>query len=341
MKVMVTGGAGFVGSHLVRLLLEQGDEVRVLVRDLDRIENLQFPDDKLSLVQGDLRDPDSLKRAVQDCERVYHCAADYRLWTPHPEELYASNVEGTDSLLTICRHNGVEKVIYTSSVAAIGIPKDGRPGCEETPVKVADMIGHYKRSKFLGQQVALRHAAEGYSVIIVNPSTPVGPGDRKPTATGKIIVDFLRNRMPAFVDTGLNLVAVEDVARGHLLAADKGESGRPYILGEINLTLKEILALLAEITGLPKPRIQLPIQFVETMVRLENFFSIKLLKKEPMVPLEAVKMSRKRMWFTSERARTELGYSTTPVRAALARAVDFFVAAGMAPRPPQSQEWDG
>ena len=332
MPTLVTGGAGFVGSHLVSLLLERGQQVRVLARDLSRCENLLGQN--IELVEGDLRDISSLRAAVRGCQLAYHCAADYRLWTRDPADLYASNVGGTESLLSACREAGVAKVIYTSSVAAIGIPKDGRPGCEESPVRLEDMIGHYKRSKFLAQEVAFRYAREGYPVVIVNPSTPIGPGDRKPTATGKIIVDFLRGRMPAYVDTGLNLVAVEDVARGHLLAAERGQSGRTYILGDINLTLKEILSILSELTGLPAPKIQLPTGLVEGIARLENFVSIRVAKTDPQIPLEGVRMSRKRMWFTSERARTELGYTTTGVRGALLRAIECFVALKQASPPP-------
>ncbi len=322
MKVLVTGGAGFVGSHLVSQLLERGDDVRVLVRPTSSQKNLQGRD--VTQVVGDLQDPASLRQAVEGCAQVFHCAADYRLWSRDPRELYRINVDGTDHLLRACRDAQVERIIYTSSVAAIGIPKDGTPGDEETPVRLEDMIGHYKRSKFLAQEVALKHAREGLPVVIVNPSTPIGPQDLKPTATGKIITDFLTGKMPAYVDTGLNLVAVEDVARGHLLAAEKGVPGRLYILGNTDLTLKQILDILADITGQPAPRVRLPYAFVYVLAWLENLVTAGLLKRHPFIPLEGVKMARKRMWFASDRARRELGYSPGPVRGALERACAWF-----------------
>lgn len=326
MKVLVTGGAGFVGSHLVAQLLEAGREVSVLVRPTSSQKNLAGRE--VTQVVGDLQDPASLRRAVEGCAQVFHCAADYRLWSRDPQELYRINVEGTDHLLRACRDAGVERVIYTSSVAAIGIPQDGTPGDEETPVKLEDMIGHYKRSKFLAQEVALKHAREGLPVVIVNPSTPVGPQDVKPTATGKIITDFLNGRMPAYVDTGLNLVAVEDVARGHLQAAERGEPGRLYILGHTDLTLKQILDLLADISGRPAPRVRLPYALVYALAWVENLITAGLLRRAPFIPLEGVRMARKRMWFSSERARRELGYSPGPVRGALERACAWFLQNG-------------
>lgn len=311
-----------MGSHLVGQLLERGDDVRVLVRATSSQKNLAGR--PVTQVVGDLQDPASLRQAVEGCARVFHCAADYRLWSRDPRELYRINVDGTDHLLRACRDAQVERIIYTSSVAAIGIPKDGTPGDEETPVSLEDMIGHYKRSKFLAQEVALKHAREGLPVVIVNPSTPIGPQDLKPTATGKIITDFLTGKMPAYVETGLNLVAVEDVARGHLLAADQGVPGRLYILGNTDLTLKQILDLLADITGKPAPRVRLPYAFVYLLAWLENLVTAGLLRRHPFIPLEGVKMARKRMWFSSERARRELGYSPTPVRGALERACTWF-----------------
>lgn len=328
-NILVTGGAGFVGSHIVRLLLERGDRVRVLARRPDQAQKA-LQGLSVEIVTGDLRNPESLRSAIAGCDEVYHCAADYRLWTRHPQELYESNVEGTRSLLGACRDAGVTKVIYTSSVAAIGIPPGG-VGDEETPVTLEDMIGHYKRSKFLGQEVALKFAAEGYPVYIVNPSTPIGPGDSKPTATGKIILDFLRGKMPAYLDTGLNLVAVEDVARGHLLAAEKGVPGRLYILGDENLTLKQILDKLAAYTGLASPWVRLPYGFVFWLARLENFFTETLLRREPFIPLEGVKMAKKRMWFSADRARRELGFETGSATRALERAVMWFVDNGYCP----------
>ena len=303
--------------------------MRVLARPSTALDNLDGLGVEVAL--GDLNDPRSLEAAVEGCRQVYHCAADYRLWTRNPDELYRTNVQGSEALFTACRARAVEKVVYTSSVAAIGIPPHGE-GDEDTPVCLDDMIGHYKRSKFLAQEVALRFAAQGYPVIIVNPSTPIGPQDNKPTATGKIIVDFLKGKMPAYTDTGLNLVAVEDVARGHLLAAERGVPGRLYILGDDNLTLKQILDKLAAITGLPSPRIRLPYHFVYWLARIENFISLWL-GREPLIPLEGVKMSKKRMWFSARRARAELGFETTSSDAALERAVRWFVEHNYAPRP--------
>lgn len=326
MEVLVTGGGGFVGSHLVRLLTQRGERVRVLARKPESLKILgELPH---RCVVGDLRDRDSLLRAVEGCERVFHCAADYRLWAPNDRELYQTNVDGTDSLLQVCRELGVREVVYTSSVAAIGIPHHGVPGDETTPVCLEDMVGHYKRSKFLAQQVAVEHARSGYPVYIVNPSTPIGAQDWKPTATGKIIVDFLNGKMPAFVDTGLNLVAVEDVALGHLLALERGKPGRLYILGHQNLTLQQILEWLARLAGKSAPKVKLPYAFVYALAWAENAVSEGLLRRSPIIPLEGVKMARKRMWFSHERARQELGFEPTSVEDALRRAIDWYRANG-------------
>jgi dihydroflavonol-4-reductase len=326
LQTLVTGGGGFVGSHLVRLLLSMGHEVRVLARSPQSTSILEGL--KVEVVRGDLTDQDSLKAAVTGCQRVFHCAADYRLWSRNYRELYHNNVDGTDNLLRACQQEGVAQVVYTSSVAAIGIPKAGQPGDEQTPVTLDDMIGHYKRSKFLAQQVAQEYASRGYPVFIVNPSTPVGSHDWKPTATGKIIVDFLNRRMPAYVDTGLNLVAVEDVAMGHWLAAEKGVPGRLYILGHKNLTLREILETLAQLTHRTPPRIQLPYGFVYALAWTENLISAGLLNKEPNIPLEGVKMARKKMWFSHDRAVKELGFKPTSVEQALQRAIDWYCSHG-------------
>ncbi|MFN8613022.1 MAG: NAD-dependent epimerase/dehydratase family protein [Vulcanimicrobiota bacterium] len=328
MQVLVTGGGGFVGSHLVRALLARGHQVRVLARSPKSVEILR--DQNFETAIGDLKDRESLKAAVQGCQRVFHCAADYRLWSRNYRELYENNVDGTENLLKVCKDGGVKEVVYTSSVAAIGIPKSGRPGDETTPVRLDDMIGHYKRSKFLAQQVAQDFARE-YPVFIVNPSTPIGSHDWKPTATGKIIVDFLNGKMPAFVDTGLNLVAVEDVVEGHLLAPEKGQPGRLYILGNQNLTLEQILQKLAGLTQKKAPKVKLPYAFVYGLAWAENFVSGTLLRREPSIPLEGVKMARKRMWFANDRAVTELGFKTTSVDAALQRAIDWYRGHGYVP----------
>lgn len=326
MQVLVTGGGGFVGSHLVRLLVSRGNRVRVLTRSPASAKIIS--DLNVEVAIGDLKDPESLKVATQGCEQVFHCAADYRLWSSNFRELYENNVDGTENLLKVCQQNNVTKVVYTSSVAAVGIPKGGQPGDENTPVKLTDLIGHYKRSKFLAQQVALDFARSGYPVYIVNPSTPVGSHDWKPTATGKIIVDFLNGRMPAYVDTGLNLVAVEDVALGHLLCLERGQPGRLYILGHQNLTLKQILETLAELAGKRAPKVRLPYPLVYALAWSENLVTSGLFRKEPHIPLEGVKMARKRMWFSHERAQRELGFQPTSVRQALARAVAWYRAQG-------------
>lgn len=328
MQVLVTGGGGFVGSHLVRALLSRGHQVRVLARSPKSVEILRGQQFETAI--GDLKDRESLKAAVRDCQRVFHCAADYRLWSKNYRELYENNVDGTENLLKICKESGVKDVVYTSSVAAVGIPKNGRPGEETTPVTLDDMIGHYKRSKFLAQQVA-QEFARNYPVYIVNPSTPIGSHDWKPTATGKIIVDFLNGKMPAFVDTGLNLVAVEDVVEGHLLAPSKGAPGRLYILGNQNLTLEQILQKLASLTQKKAPTVKLPYAFVYGLAWAENFVTGTLMGREPFIPLEGVKMARKRMWFANERAVNELGFKPTSVDAALQRAIDWYKAHGYAP----------
>ena len=328
MQVLVTGGGGFVGSHLVRLLLSKGHQVRVLARSPKSVEILR--DQRFETAIGDLKDRDSLRLAVKDCQRVYHCAADYRLWSKNYRELYQNNVDGTENLLRACKSEKVKEVVYTSSVAAVGIPKNGKPGDESTPVCLDDMIGHYKRSKFLAQQVALDFAKD-YPVYIVNPSTPIGSHDWKPTATGKIIVDFLNGKLPAFVDTGLNLVAVEDVAEGHLLASQKGEPGRLYILGNQNLTLQQILEKLAVLTGKKAPTIKLPYGFVYGLACVENFVTGTLMQREPLIPLEGVKMAKKRMWFSNDRAVHELGFKPASTDLALKRAIDWYQSHGYAP----------
>lgn len=283
---------------------------------------------EVELCHGDLTDHESLRQAVRGCRRVFHCAADYRLWTRDPSQLYVANVQGTHQLFEACLAQGVEKVVYTSSVATIGIPADGTPGDEETRVGRQHMIGHYKRSKYDAEQVAFHFARRGLPIVIVNPSTPVGPGDAKPTATGRIITDFLTGRMPAYVDTGLNLVAVEDVAEGHLLAEQRGVNGRHYILGNQNLSLRQILELLGELTGRAAPRVRIPQLVAELIGHLDTFVRGKLFGVEPRVPIEGVKMARKKMYFDSARAATELGFEPTPVREALARAVDWFGSQG-------------
>ncbi|MEE2775178.1 MAG: hopanoid-associated sugar epimerase [Acidobacteriota bacterium] len=325
MTVLVTGGTGFVGAHLVRALLERGDRVRCLVRRESRRDNLDHLD--VALAEGDLRDTDSLRRAVAGCESLYHCAADYRLWVRDPAELYDANVEGTRRLLTAAREAGVEKVVYTSSVGALGLEPDGSPANEDTPVSLEKMIGHYKRSKFLAERVVEEACDEGLAVVIVNPSTPVGDLDIKPTPTGQIILDFLNGRMPAYVDTGLNLVDVRDVAAGHLLAEQKGRVGEKYILGNRNLSLREILEVLSRLTGAAAPRFRVP-HWVPALFAAGSAAVARLAGTEPRVSPESVRMSRHKMYFDSSKALRELGLPQTSVEEALERAVEWFRAVG-------------
>lgn len=318
---LVTGASGFLGWHVASLLTEQGHRVRALCRPTSEIRELD-----VERVTGDLRDAESLTRAVEGCERVYHVAADYRLWSKHPADLYAANVEGTRNLLAAATRAGVQRIVYTSTVGCIGMPS-GQEGTEDTPVSIADMTGHYKRSKWLAEQVALEQARAGSPVVIVNPTAPIGDHDWKPTPTGKIIVDFLLNRLPAFVDTGLNLVDARDVASGHLLAADRGKSGERYILGCENLTLEQILQRLAKLANKPAPRLKLPYA-VAYAAGVVSTGLANITGKEPMAPLEGVRMARKKMFVSHAKASRELGFQPGPVDAALQRAISWFKESG-------------
>jgi len=322
MSTLVTGATGFVGSHVARQLVSAGQNVRVLVRPTSNFKLLE--DLRVERVEGDLRDAGSIERAMQGVRRVFHVAADYRLWTEHPEELYESNVEGTRRLIAAAQRAGVERVVYTSTVATIAVPQQGAalPN-EATAARLEEMIGHYKRSKFLAEQVALEAAKAGAPVVIVNPTAPVGPGDWKPTPTGRIILDFLLGKMPAYVDTGLNVVAVEDVAAGHLLAAEKGRIGERYILGGRNMTLKEILDALAAVTGKRAPRLKLPHVVALAAGYADELYS-RLAGREPQIPVEGVKMSRHKMFVESDKAARELGYAPGKIEAALERAVRWY-----------------
>lgn len=329
--MLVTGATGFVGSRVARRLVERGERVRCLVRRSSVLNNLDGL--QVETVVGDLRDAESLLAAACGCETVYHVAADYRLWSRDPAELYRSNVEGTRNLLAAAERAGCRRIVYCSSVGALGIPGDGSPGNEETPVKLADMVGHYKRSKYLAEQEALAAAARGVPVVIVNPSTPVGPNDIKPTETGRIITRFLNDQMPFFLDTGLNLVDVDDVAEGHLLAAERGRVGEKYILGNRNMSLREILDTLSRLTGKPAPRGKIPYGVVLGVAGIDELFMGTLLRREPGIPLEGVRMAKKKMYFDPGKAVRELGLPQSPVEEALARAVRWFCDHGYARRP--------
>ena len=319
--VLVTGATGFVGSHVVRKLLERGERVRVFTRRQSVVRNLEGL--SVEVVHGDLTDPESVRAAVSGCRRVFHVAADYRLWARDPSELYRSNVRGTRNVLEAARAAGVERVVYTSTVGVLAVSCNGHLSDERTPVRLTDMIGHYKRSKFLAEAEAAAAAKQGLPVVIVNPSTPVGSCDVKPTPTGQMIVDFLNGRMPAYVDTGLNLVDVEDVAQGHLLAMDKGRVGERYILGHRNLTLREILGILSQISGRPVPRVRLPIAAALGVAAVSTGLSF-VTGRPPRVPLEAVRMSRKKMFFDASKAVRDLGFPQQPVEGALEKAVRWF-----------------
>jgi dihydroflavonol-4-reductase len=323
MDVLVTGGTGFVGANVVRELLAAGAGVRVLARPGG--DRRALAGVKVEIVEGDLLDAASVRRAVAGVQQVYHVAADYRLWTPDPAALYRVNVDGTRAMLEAAGQAGVGRIVYTSSVGALGIPKDGTPGTEETPVTLADMVGHYKRSKFLGEQVALEFARRGLPVVVVNPSAPIGPWDVKPTPTGQMIVDFMRGRMVATVDTGLNIVHVRDVARGHVLAAARGKPGERYILGHAhgNFPLDEIFRMLAGITGGRAPRFRVPYALAWCSAAVCEGFS-RVTGRPPAVPLTAVRMARKRMYFSPAKAVRDLGLPQTEPREALADAVAWF-----------------
>ena len=321
MKTFVTGATGFIGASIVRELLHDGREVRVLVRSTSNLSNLKGLD--VEIVTGDLLDADGLCRGLKGCDVLYHAAADYRLWTRNPDEMYRTNVGGTTATLEAALESNLSRVIYTSSVGTLGNPGDGTAGNEDTKVSLADMVGPYKKSKFLAEREAERFIARGLPLIIVNPSTPVGPWDIKPTPTGKIIVDFLKRKMPAYLDTGLNLIAVEECARGHILAEQKGAIGRKYILGNANLSLRDIFTMLQDITGLLAPKVRLPYTPVLLAAWLNEGLS-RITGREPLIPLSGVRMAAHHMYFDSGRAVRELGLPQTPVSEALKRAVEWF-----------------
>jgi len=328
MLAFVTGATGFLGSHVARVLAEQGAELRLLVRPTSNLKNLEGL--KAETATGDLRDPASLEKAISGCDAVFHVAADYRLWVRDPGEMYRSNVDGTRAILEAARKNGVRRVVYTSSVATIGFHANGRPADEDSPVSLADMIGHYKRSKFMAEQVALEAGRRGMQVVTVNPTTPIGEQDVKPTPTGRIVVDFLKRKFPAYVETGLNLVDVRECARGHVAAFEKGKTAERYILGGENLTLKQILDKLGRITGLPSPKVKLPYAFAFAAGVFGEMITGRMLKGEPRATIDTVRMGKKKMFASSDKAERELGWKIVPVYDALRRAVEWFRANGYA-----------
>ncbi|NLI00112.1 MAG: NAD-dependent epimerase/dehydratase family protein [Chthonomonadales bacterium] len=328
-RALVTGATGFVGFHIARILAEGYRPPRVLVRP-DHLARHTGPLTALielgcCIVPGDVLDTGSLTSAMADCEVVFHAAADYRLWCPDPDSMYRTNVEGTENVLRAAHDCDIQRIVYTSTVGTLGIPRDGTPGNEETPVTIADMAGHYKRSKYIAERRARELADENaLDLVVVHPSTPIGERDVKPTPTGRIIVDFLNGRMPAFVDTGLNLVDVRDVAVGHVLAAEKGRTGRSYILGCANMTLRQILESLASISGRRAPRARLPYSVAYGIAVVDTLVNGTLRRREPRASLESVRMAAKHMCFDSSRAVRELGLPQSPVEAALRRAVEWF-----------------
>ena len=324
MKAFVTGATGFLGSHVACVLADQGADLRLLVRPTSNLRNLEGL--KAETASGDLRDAGSIEKAMSGCDTVFHVAADYRLWVRDSGEMYRSNVDGTRAILEAARRNGVRRVVHTSSVATIGFTHNGHPADEDSPVSLADMIGHYKRSKFMAEQLALEAGRSGLQVVTVNPTTPVGEQDVKPTPTGRIVLDFLKRKFPAYVETGLNLVDVRECARGHLAALEKGKSGERYILGGEDLTLKQILDKLAEITGLPSPTVKLPYVFAFAAGVVDEVVTGRLLHREPRATVDTVRMGKKKMFASSAKAERELGWKIVPVEDALQRAVDWFQA---------------
>lgn len=329
MATLVTGASGFLGSHVARQLVARGDDVRVLLRPSSH--NRAIGDLSLEYVTGDLRDADSLERAVKGVERVFHVAADYRLWARRSREIYDSNVAGTKNLLAAAKRAGVAQFIYTSTVATIAVDRSEPPN-ELTEAKLEEMVGHYKRSKWMAEREVLNAAKEGLPVIVAMPTTPVGPWDWKPTPTGKIIVDFLNGKMPGYVETGLNFVGVEECAAGHLLVAEKGKIGERYLLGAENLTLKQVLDTLEKITGLSAPTLKIPHGVALGVAYASTIFS-RLIGEEPQIPIEGVKIARHKMFVDCSRAKRELGFQPGPVAAALERAVRWYEGNGYVAAP--------
>ena len=329
MKVFLTGATGFVGHHVARVLAAEGADLRLLVRKSSNLENLEGI--KGDTVVGDLLAPESLRTALAGCDAVMHVAADYRLWIRDPAAMYKANVDGTRELLRMAREAGVPRVVYTSSVVTMHFRTDGLVINEDTPVSLKDMVGHYKRSKFLAELEAIKAAQGGQKVMILNPTTPIGPNDAKPTPTGRIFVDFLNGKFPAYMDTGLNLVDVAEVARTHVSALTVGTPGKRYILGGENLTLKQILDKMSAITGIPSPTVEIPFAVAATYAFFEEWITGRIRGKEPRATLEEVRMGRKKMFASSAHAQQELGFRIAPVYPAMRAAIEWFRAHGYAP----------
>jgi dihydroflavonol-4-reductase len=329
MKVFLTGATGFVGHHVARALAAEGADLRLLVRKSSNLQNLEGVAGET--VVGDLLAPESLRSALAGCDAVMHVAADYRLWIRDPAAMYKANVDGTRELLRMAREAGVPRVVYTSSVATMHFRTDGLVINEDTPVSLKDMVGHYKRSKFLAEQEAIKAAEGGQKVIILNPTTPIGPNDAKPTPTGRIFVDFLNGKFPAYMDTGLNLVDVAEVARTHVAALTVGTPGKRYILGGENLTLKQILDKMSAITGIPSPTVEIPFAVAATYAFFEEWITGRIRGKEPRATLEEVRMGRKKMFASSAHAQQELGFRIYRIYPAMRAAIEWFRAHGYAP----------
>jgi len=329
MMIFLTGATGFVGHHVARELAAQGADLRLLVRKSSKLQNLEGIKGEIHI--GDLSDPESIRPALEGCDALMHVAADYRLWIPDPQAMYRANVDGTRELLRMAREAGIKRVVYTSSVATMGFRKDGIIVNEDTPVTLKAMVGHYKRSKFMAEQVAIEAAKSGQHVMILNPTTPIGSNDAKPTPTGRIFVDFLNHKFPAYVDTGLNLVDVSEVAKAHATALTKGRPGERYILGGENLSLKQILDKMSAITGIPSPTMKVPFAIAATYAFFEENITGRIRGREPRATLEEVRMGRKKMYASSARAQQELGFRIAPVYPAMRSAIEWFRAHGYAP----------
>ena len=322
MKALVTGATGFIGSNLVRELLKQGSQVRALVRKESNQRNIH--DLSIEIVFGDLRDKTSLEGALDDCDVLFHVAASYTFWAPDPRVIYETNVLGTENILNLALAKGIKKIVYTSTESTIGINKNGCPGNDAIQANAGDLAGHYKKSKLMAEESALRMCQDGLPLVVVNPTMPVGPGDVKPTPTGQVIVNFLNRKMPACVNTGLNTVDVEDVAKGHILALEKGHIGERYILGNKNVTFREILNILERITGIKAPRLDIPLWLALGAGYADEFISGKILNKHPRIPISAVKTARKFRHFDCSKAIQELGFPQTSVVEAFKKAVRWF-----------------